>query len=230
MEMRPRCRVPENTAGFTLIELLVVIILIAALAAVITPIVTSALGQGDTAQAASSLTGLQSGTQVFQIDVRSSPRTVHDLVNEIAAGDDAIDGNDYSRPARWNGPYLDFTIPVGLPAASSTDIQAGFGSNMCNRMFTVNAASTTSASWGASNVTDSNADCVNFDNVSGGSHAAAALDSIEHRDWATVDEDIDDGDGENQGRVRWSNAGNTAGSDLGRLVYLVTPLMPREKP
>lgn len=221
-------RQTPDRAGFTLIELLVTIAIIAALAAILFPAVTSNIRKGDAARAESVLDNLQTSIETFQLDVRSSPGKVSDLVWDPDGGfgnPDPLVGDTYGRVDGWSGPYLDRTIRT-TATASSTEIGVGFGGELCNDMFLVSATSTSPGGWVDSNVDDAEScgDLVSDNNLPGGvfvGAAATGVDSI--REFPAVDRAVDEGDGRDAGKVRLTGAGDSL------MVYLLVPALPDER-
>lgn len=98
----------SRRSGFTLPEVLVTVAIVAVLAAVVVPTVTSQISKGDDANFQTSLTNVRTGITAFVSDTRKFPRHVSDLHNAI---DDLyldIFGTAYGTSAegRWKGPYV----------------------------------------------------------------------------------------------------------------------------
>ena len=95
-------------AGFTLVEVLVSLAIVAILAAVLLPALTSQIVKGDTGRVAGDLTSIQSAAQAFVSDVRRYPSALGDLTTAITAS--STDINSAPIPAnlltKWKGPYL----------------------------------------------------------------------------------------------------------------------------
>lgn len=107
MRLRPR--------GVTLAEVLVVLVILAALAAVLVPVVTNQIRKGDVSRLVGDLTTVRTGVDAFFGDVRRLPGDMEDLSTAVDASDSTIDGNSY--PARlrtkWRGPYIDRIVANG---------------------------------------------------------------------------------------------------------------------
>lgn len=210
--------------GFTLIELLVVVALIAVLAAVLFPTVTGTITGGDRARAESTLDNLQTGVEMFQVDIRITPGGVSDLSRNIGVDSlGTITDEEYTQTevGRWMGPYLD--TPVEAQGnATSTDLSIGFGSDLCNDFFIVSADTTTDEGWTTS-ANGSASGCQDFTN-SGGSFAAVAADSMNLRNFEMIDDAVDDGDGPDRGKARLMGT-----DDDNLLVFLLVPVLPRER-
>lgn len=215
----------DGWAGFTLIELLVVVALIAVLAAILFPTVTGTLTGGDRARAESTLDNLQTGLEMFQVDVRVTAGGISDLSRDI--GRDSLGTiNDlaYSRTEvdRWRGPYLDQPVEA-IGNATSTDLGIGFGSDLCNDFFIVSAASTTDEGWTTS-TNGSASECQDFENTTNGEFAAVVADSMNQRNFEMIDDAVDNGDGPDFGKVRLMGA-----DDDNLLVFLLIPVLPSER-
>jgi general secretion pathway protein G len=96
----PACRRPSP--GFTLLELLVVVAIIALLAAYVGPKYFSQVGKSEQAVARSQIEAFNRALGAYRLDVGSFPSTEEGLAALV------------SRPAtaaKWNGPYLEKTVP-----------------------------------------------------------------------------------------------------------------------
>lgn len=119
--------------GFTLIEVLVTVLILGLLAAVVFPVVANRAGDADPAVVANDLANLRTGMELFQLDVRPAlPGDLEDLVNQIATdgSDQTPDAQSFTtgQQTRWNGPYVDLSVPDGLNPASSAKETAFNGS------------------------------------------------------------------------------------------------------
>lgn len=95
-------------SGFTLPEVLVTVAIVAVLAAVVVPTVTSQIGKGDESSFQSGTTNLRTGITAFVSDTRRWPGRLSDLFNAPAAADLDLFNAAYGAPAvaRWRGPYM----------------------------------------------------------------------------------------------------------------------------
>lgn len=94
-------------SGFTLPEVLVTVAIVAVLAAVVVPTVTSQIGKGDDANLQSSVSGLRTAITAFASDLRKFPSRLQHVVTQPLATDVDVKGTQYGAPAvaRWRGPY-----------------------------------------------------------------------------------------------------------------------------
>lgn len=94
--------------GFTLPEVLVTVAIVAVLAAIVVPTVTSQITKGDEANFQTGTTNLRTGITAFVSDTRRWPGRVSDLFNAPAAADLDLFGVAYGAPTvgRWKGPYV----------------------------------------------------------------------------------------------------------------------------
>jgi prepilin-type N-terminal cleavage/methylation domain-containing protein len=128
-------------SGFTLPEVLVTVAIVAVLAAVVVPTVTSQIGKGDEASFQTGTTNIRTGITAFVSDTRKWPGRVSDLYNQPLLGDLDLFGAAYGAPAvaRWKGPYVSgalaptdslyvslATIRSGLKDSSLTTGSTGF--------------------------------------------------------------------------------------------------------
>jgi prepilin-type N-terminal cleavage/methylation domain-containing protein len=95
-------------SGFTLPEVLVTVAIVAVLAAVVVPTVTSQIGKGDEANFQTGTTNLRTGITAFVSDTRRWPGRISDLYNAPVAADLDLFAVAYGAPAvaRWKGPYV----------------------------------------------------------------------------------------------------------------------------
>lgn len=218
----------EGTGGFTLIEILVVISILAVLAAVLFPTVTDVIGRADPVQAKAVLNNLQTGTERFQVDVRRTPGRIEHLSNPIRRGELTVNEIPYPDTTKWSGRYIDTSLPGDLRVDSVTGIEVGFDGQICNDIFPVNSA--TSTNWSDSDVRGDVAGCADFGTiVASPDYAAVVADSMEWTDWQEIDQEIDGGDGPNDGRVRWGDIDDQSAGNVRRMILLVAPLLPSER-
>ena len=94
--------------GFTLPEVLVTVAIVAVLAAVVVPTVTSQISKGDEANFTTGTTNIRTGITAFVSDSRRWPGRVSDLYNAPVAADLDLFGVAYGAQAvgRWKGPYV----------------------------------------------------------------------------------------------------------------------------
>jgi type IV pilus assembly protein PilA len=114
-------------AGFTLPEVLVTVAIVAVLAAIVVPTVTSQIGKGDEANLQTSIANVRTGITAFVSDTRKFPRRISDLVNQPLAADLDLFGNAYGAGAvaKWRGPY----VSGGMVATDSLDMALAYGGN-----------------------------------------------------------------------------------------------------
>ena len=110
--------------AFTLPEVLVTVAIVAVLAAVVVPAVTSQLDKADGPSLESTIGSLRTGVTAFVTDVRKYPRQLSDLNNAIGANDSSIFVNTTygaTGAAAWRGPYTSFSVAVNdsLPLGMS---------------------------------------------------------------------------------------------------------------
>lgn len=104
----------NRRSGFTLPEVLVTVAIVAVLAAIVVPTVTSQLGKGDAPALQSSIGSLRTGITAFVSDVRKFPRRLSHLGNSISASDSALGLSTYgSGASKWKGPYTSFNLTSG---------------------------------------------------------------------------------------------------------------------
>ena len=168
-------------AGFTLPEVLVTVAIVAILAAVVVPTVTSQISKGDDSNLTSNVASLRTGITAFVSDVRKFPSRLQHLVVQPVATDDDITGGDYGSlgVGRWRGPYQ--TGSLQAAAANATDsILMG----LAYMIDSLSDTSFTAAGNGYVGVT-----------LGGVANTAAALH---------IDSLIDGGTGQNAGSLRWA--------------------------
>ncbi len=89
--------------GFTLLELLVVIVIIGLLAAYVGPRYFNQLGKSERKAAKAQIEAFGKALDTYRLDVGHYPSSEQGL----AALTSKLDGN-----SRWDGPYLDKTVPL----------------------------------------------------------------------------------------------------------------------
>lgn len=99
---RPRAR------GFTLAEILVAVVIIALVAAVLTPTIVGQLNKADPQAIGSSADAIRSAVLQFSTDTRRFPRYISQLVTRPVSTDSALFGGKFAdnEILSWNGPYL----------------------------------------------------------------------------------------------------------------------------
>lgn len=136
--------------GFTLVEVLVTVLILGLLAAVVFPVVVPQVNKADPTKASNDMANIRTGIEMFQLDVRpTEPGDVEDLVNGITSNDADVAGTTFNsgQVDRWEGPYVDLTIPEIDQASSSTEpvaITTGFDADLLNDLYLYNSASTPS--------------------------------------------------------------------------------------
>lgn len=95
-------------SGFTLPEVLVTVAIVAVLAAIVVPTVTSQISKGDEANFQTGTTNIRTGITAFVSDTRRWPGRVSDLYNAPIATDLDLFGVAYGAQTvgRWKGPYV----------------------------------------------------------------------------------------------------------------------------
>jgi type IV pilus assembly protein PilE len=96
--------------GFTLGEVLVTVAIVAVLAAVVIPAITSQITKGDLGRVQGDLQTLKGSISQFVADVRKYPRSIGQLVVLPTTSHTPVNSNTtYSDQEllRWRGPYLD---------------------------------------------------------------------------------------------------------------------------
>lgn len=124
----------RRRAGLTLPEVLVTLAIIAVVAAVLVPALTSQLTKGDAGRVSEDLKAVQTGVQAFVADVRRYPKNINQLSNAIALTDaDLVNGTSYTarHVSRWRGPYFVRDIE---PA--DADFETGYGGKVLTSLMT----------------------------------------------------------------------------------------------
>ena len=115
----------NRRSGFTLPEVLVTVAIVAVLAAIVVPTVTSQLGKADAPGLSSSIGSLRTGVTAFVSDVRRYPRRISHLGNSISSTDSALGLAVYgSGASKWKGPYTTFTLTANDSLALGMNLKA----------------------------------------------------------------------------------------------------------
>lgn len=115
--------------GLTLLETVVMLVILALLAALVTPTIGSVLRTAQASAVASTLDNLREAIGNYQENVGASPRRLGMLNTQPVAGDDDSCGANLSAGERnrWRGPYfttpLNGDLPVGDALAKDTLIR-----------------------------------------------------------------------------------------------------------
>jgi prepilin-type N-terminal cleavage/methylation domain-containing protein len=125
----------SNRRGFSLGEVLVAVAIIAVIAAVVIPSVSSQLKTGDESRIGQDLRSVRSAVTQFLSDVRRYPKTIGQLVRRptaASATDGSLDGSVYTtaQVARWRGPYLSKDSTSILTSGFETSITNAFANNL----------------------------------------------------------------------------------------------------
>lgn len=118
----------DKRAGLTLPEVLVTLAIIAVVAAVLVPALTSQLTKGDAGRVSEDLKAVQTGVQAFVADVRRYPPTINQLSNTITTSQgDLVSGLSYTarHVSRWRGPYFVRDI-----STSAANFETGYGARI----------------------------------------------------------------------------------------------------
>jgi prepilin-type N-terminal cleavage/methylation domain-containing protein len=124
--------------GFTLIETVVTIGIVAALAAVVYPVVVKQFDSADPAKTAEDLNNIRTAIETFGVNVRPQlPGDVEDLLfrPDGAAGVDRTSlrvAYTDAEAASWIGPYLSISVPTAI-AQTDTAATTGFSGKIINR-------------------------------------------------------------------------------------------------
>lgn len=132
---------PKPKRGFTLVETVVTVGIIAALAAIVYPVVVKQFDVADPARAAEDLNNIRTAVEAFGVNVRPQhPADIEDLVYQPSDTAGAVDlssrGSQYtpSEIAAWLGPYLGASVAPGDPAGNVVVIGTGYGAQILNRL------------------------------------------------------------------------------------------------
>lgn len=142
METRGEDRSEET--GFTLVEVLVVVLILGLLAAVVFPVVIPQLDRADPTKAANDLANLQTGIELFQLDLRpAAAGDIEDVANPIdgAAGDADVAGTTYTtnQELRWDGPYVDEPVPPTGASTTEIALTTGFEAPVLSDLYLYDA-------------------------------------------------------------------------------------------
>jgi len=119
----------NNRRGLTLPEVLVTLAIVAVIAAVLVPALTSQISKGDASRVAEDLKAVQTGINAFSADVRRYPLKINQLTNVVntTTDTDLVAGTSYTvdHVSAWRGPYFVRDVP------STTDsLRTGFRGNI----------------------------------------------------------------------------------------------------
>lgn len=197
-------------SGFTLVEVLVTVLILGLLAAVVFPVVADRAGDADPTVVSNDLANLRSGAELFLLDMRNVlPGDVEDLVNRpttsatTSTNNDAASKGSFSagNTDRWDGPYIDLSI------ASTTNETNNDPANIRTTGFDGQIINDFRLYDPLNNATGASASAENF--------LALRVDGLATSDFNDVDEQIDGGDGELNGKARFLS---------GKMYFLVMPL------
>jgi prepilin-type N-terminal cleavage/methylation domain-containing protein len=181
----------SRRSGFTLPEVLVTVAIVAVLAAIVVPTVTSQIGKGDETNIATNVTSLRTGITAFVSDVRKFPSRIQHLLVAPAGTDSSLTG-DYGAAFsdRWKGPYMSGSLEAFAENAAEDSVLWGLA-------YAVDALVDTAFPTGSGNVGV---------RLGGVTDNATAL---------RIDELIDGGTGASAGSLRWAlTTGNPTGGRL----------------
>jgi prepilin-type N-terminal cleavage/methylation domain-containing protein len=102
-----------NRSGFTLPEVLVTVAIVAVLAAVVVPTVTSQIGKGDDANFQAGVSNVRTGITAFVSDTRRFPRRLSHLYQPITGLNDLFANPFGGTASRWKGPYASGSMLSG---------------------------------------------------------------------------------------------------------------------
>jgi len=126
--------------GLTLPEVLVTLAIIAVVAAVLVPALTSQLTKGDAGRVSEDLKAVQTGIQTFVSDVRRYPKTINQLSNTITLAEaDLVTSTSYTarHVSRWRGPYFVRDIKT-----ADADFETGYGGKVRTTLLTTTLSGT----------------------------------------------------------------------------------------
>jgi general secretion pathway protein G len=92
-----------TSRGFTLLELLVVMVIIGLLAAYVAPRYFAQVGKSETRSAQAQVASLSNALDAYRLDVGQYPTTEQGLASLTTRPNGST---------RWNGPYLQKTVPL----------------------------------------------------------------------------------------------------------------------
>lgn len=119
----------RNRRGLTLPEVLVTLAIVAVIAAVLVPALTSQISKGDAGRVSEDLKAMQTGINTFSADVRRYPSSVKQLANVIntTSDTDLVAGTSYTSDhvAAWRGPYFVRDVPT-----TADSLRTGFRGNI----------------------------------------------------------------------------------------------------
>lgn len=119
----------RNRRGLTLPEVLVTLAIVAVIAAVLVPALTSQISKGDAGRVSEDLKAVQTGILTFSADVRRYPRNLNQLVNVINTNSDTdlVGGTSYTADhvSAWRGPYFVRDVPT-----DADSLRTGFRGNI----------------------------------------------------------------------------------------------------
>ena len=186
----------SRRSGFTLPEVLVTVAIVAVLAAIVVPTVTSQIGKGDDTNIATNVTSLRTGITAFVSDVRKFPSRIQHLQAKPGNTDDDVTGTDYGAGSltRWKGPYIAGSMKAAVQTSKQDSVLWGLAyalDSLSDTSFTAND--------GQVGVT-----------LGGVANEAAAL---------KIDSLIDGATGQSAGQLRW--AGTPPAVTGNRLILLL---------
>ncbi|MGI9139921.1 MAG: type II secretion system protein [Gemmatimonadaceae bacterium] len=115
--------------GLTLPEVLVTLAIVAVIAAVLVPALTSQISKGDAGRVSEDLKAVQTGINAFSADVRRYPNSIRQLANVINTTTDVdlVAGTSYTSDHvnAWRGPYF-----VRDVATDADSLRTGFRGNI----------------------------------------------------------------------------------------------------
>lgn len=137
----------SRSSGFTLVEVLVTVLILGLLAAVVFPVVIPQLNRADPTKASNDLANIQTGIELFQLDLRpAAPGDIEDVANPIdgVAGDADVLGNTYTtnQEVRWDGPYVDEPIPPTGASTTEIAMTTGFEAPVASDLYLYDADET----------------------------------------------------------------------------------------
>lgn len=110
--------------GFTIAEILVALSILAILAAVLIPSLSSHVIRSDAGRIASDLTALQTAIQSFSSDVHRYPLNTTELTTALTGASNDLNGAPIpsSLQAKWKGPYVSRDVfgNIGIATLSTT--------------------------------------------------------------------------------------------------------------